>query len=97
MLVGQRVRRGKLLMNGIFFAFLQWSTLYTGTPLPVHQKVSTERTITPTLCHLCSFTGQPPLRVEQRTNLIFVYKAAISLPEDYYLPDSILFHPAKYE
>ena len=30
--------RETLLMNGIFFAFLQWIKQHTGTPLPVHQK-----------------------------------------------------------
>jgi hypothetical protein len=65
---------------------------------PSIKKVSTEGTITPTLCHLCSFTGQPPLRVEPTNQPDFVYKAAISLPEDYYLPDKRhCFHPAKYE
>ena len=38
-LVGQRAgKRKTLLMNGIFFAFLQWIKQHTGTPLPVHQK-----------------------------------------------------------
>ena len=38
-LVGQRTgKRITLLMNGIFFAFLQWIKQHTGTPLPVHQK-----------------------------------------------------------